>query len=48
MYWTLEGFYDEVAIVTLVVCARYLGRRRGGLVAMLPPPIHRSAGVLTT
>jgi hypothetical protein len=29
MYWTLEGFYDAVAIVPLVVCARYLGRRRG-------------------
>jgi hypothetical protein len=29
MYWTLEGFYDAVAIVPLVVCARYLARRRG-------------------
>ncbi len=29
MYWTLEGFYDAVAIVPLVVCARYLGRRQG-------------------
>jgi hypothetical protein len=29
MYWTLEGFYDAVAIVPLVVSARYLERRRG-------------------
>jgi hypothetical protein len=29
MYWTLEGFYDAVAIVPLMVCARYLARRRG-------------------
>ena len=29
MYWTLEGFYDAVAIVPLMVCARYLGRRQG-------------------
>ncbi len=29
MYWTLEGFYDAVAIVPLILCARYLGQRRG-------------------
>lgn len=29
MYWTLEGFYDAAAIVPLVVCTRYLARRRG-------------------
>jgi hypothetical protein len=29
MYWTLEGFYDAVAIVPVVVSARYLHRRRG-------------------
>jgi hypothetical protein len=29
MYWTMEGFYDAVAIVPLVVCTRYLDRRRG-------------------
>jgi hypothetical protein len=29
MYWTMEGFYDAAAIVPLVVCARYLDRRRG-------------------
>jgi hypothetical protein len=28
MYWTLEGFYDAVAIVPLMICARYLARRR--------------------
>jgi hypothetical protein len=27
--YTLEGFYDPVAIVPLVLCARYLGRGRG-------------------
>jgi hypothetical protein len=29
MYWTLQGFYDAAVIVPLVICARYLGRRRG-------------------
>jgi hypothetical protein len=29
MYWTLEGFYDAAVIVPLVICTRYLGRRRG-------------------
>jgi hypothetical protein len=29
MYWTIEGFYDAVAIVPLVLCARYIHRRRG-------------------
>jgi hypothetical protein len=29
MYWTLEGFYDAAIIVPLVICARYLHRRRG-------------------
>ena len=29
MRWTLEGFYDCAAMVPLILCARYLGRRRG-------------------
>ncbi len=29
MHWTLEGFYDPIAIVPLVLCARYLACRRG-------------------
>jgi hypothetical protein len=29
LYWTLNGFYDAVAIVPMVMCARYLGQRRG-------------------
>jgi hypothetical protein len=29
MYWTLEGFYDAAAIAPLILCARYLGQRRG-------------------
>jgi hypothetical protein len=41
MYWTLEGFYDAVAIVPLVVCARYLGRRRG-----LPAGVAYCVGAL--
>jgi hypothetical protein len=41
MYWTLEGFYDAVAIVPLVVCARYLARRQG-----LPAAVAFSVGAL--
>jgi len=29
MYWTLEGFYDAVAIVPLIVCLRFMAQRRG-------------------
>jgi hypothetical protein len=29
MYWTLEGFYDAAAMVPMVLCARFLSRRRG-------------------
>ena len=29
IYWTLEGFYDPVAMVPMILCARYLARRRG-------------------
>jgi hypothetical protein len=29
LYWTLEGFYDPVAMVPLVLCARYLARNKG-------------------
>jgi hypothetical protein len=29
MRWTLDGFYDSAAILPLVLCARYLGQRRG-------------------
>lgn len=29
MYWTLEGFYDAVAIVPLVLSLRYMAGRRG-------------------
>ena len=29
IHWTLEGFYDAAVIAPLVLCARYLGARRG-------------------
>jgi hypothetical protein len=29
MYWTLLGFYDAAAMVPIILCIRYLDRRRG-------------------
>ena len=29
IYWTLEGFYDPVVMVPMILCARYLAQRRG-------------------
>ena len=29
LYWTLQGFYDPVAMIPLLVCVRYLARGRG-------------------
>jgi hypothetical protein len=29
IHWTLEGFYDPVAIIPLVLCVRYIGRNKG-------------------
>jgi len=29
IHWTLEGFYDAAALAPLILCARFLGQRRG-------------------